>query len=106
MNFDENLINQVTSIKIEISKNICINEFKEKIYSCFIDMFSKLKNNDNSYLDVIRNYNYLKGKFVYASIKNEKRLVEVIDINDDNSLKVKIGEEVHNLYSSEVTFEL
>ena len=53
-----------------------------------------------------RSYNYLKDKEVYASINNKRVLVKVLDINEDNSLKVIFDGNVMNLISDEVTFHL
>ena len=106
LSFSEELNNKATSIYLELGNIISINEVKEKVYNELLMMFNNLKKDSCYYLNIIRKNNYLKGKFVYANIENEKVLVEVMDINDDNSLKVKIGKVIHNLYSSEVTFTL
>lgn len=104
--FSGELKDKATSVYLELGINVSIDELKSKVYDEFLMMFKKIKENGNCYLEMVRKNNYLKGKLVYANINNEKLLVEVVDINDDNSLKVKIGEEIHNLYSSEVTFTL
>ena len=104
--FSDELKEKATSISLELNETISINEVKDKVYYEFLKMFENVKKDNKSYLEVVRENNYLKGKSVYANINNEKVLVEVIDINDDNSLKVKVGEEYHDLYSLEVTFAL
>jgi hypothetical protein len=43
---------------------------------------------------------------VYALVNGVKEEVEVVDVNDDNSLKVKLRNEYMNLYSGEVTFHV
>ena len=50
----------------------------------------------------MRNNNYLNNKKVYANIDGEKVLVKVIDINNDNSLRVQYENKIYNLTSGEV----
>ena len=56
------------------------------------------------YLEIVRNNNYLKDKEVFASINNKQELVKVIDVNEDNSLKILLDEEIINIFSGEITF--
>lgn len=95
-----------TSVRLELNKEILIEDFKRTVYCKFIELFNNLINKDSSYLAVVRENNYLKDKRVYANVKGKKTLVEVIDVNDDNSLKVKTESEYLNLYSGEVSFHL
>ena len=44
------------------------------------------------------------NKEVYAFIDNQKVLVQVLDINEDNSLKVLLDGNIINLFSGEITF--
>lgn len=104
--FKEDMINMPTSIYLELNKKLDLEELKEKIYCKFIKTIKDIKNNDNSYLKIVRKNNYLKGKQVYANINNIKTLVYIIDINDDNSLKVKKDNEYIDLYSGEITFHI
>lgn len=105
-NFENNMINNPTSIYLETKREISLNDLKNNVYREFLNMFKKVQNNDYSYLEVVRNNNYLKNKLVYANINELKTLVEVIDINEDNSLKVKNDNEYINLTSGEITFHL
>ena len=41
---------------------------------------------------------------VYATINNEKKLVKIIDINNDNSLKIEIEGKCFDLHSGEISF--
>ena len=104
--FGNDMITQPTSISLEVDKKICLLEFKNKVYLRFIEMFQNIEREDYSYLRKARNINYLKGKVVSANINGKKALVEVIDINDDNSLKVKKDNEYISLCSGEVSFHL
>ena len=45
-----------------------------------------------------------KDKEVFASINNKQELVKVIDVNEDNSLKILLHEEIINIFSGEITF--
>lgn len=105
-NFEENLKNIPTSICMEINQKIKLEDFKNTVYDKFIKMLKNIKNNDYSYLDIINANNYLKGKKAYAYIKEKKELVEVMNINKDNSLKVKKGNDYINLYSGEISFHI
>lgn len=95
-----------TSMFLELKKTISLEGFKEIVYKKFINMFECIKVNDASYLSVVREHNYLKGKLVYAIIDEKKTLVEVIDINNDNSLKVKVKEKYVDVSSGEITFHI
>ena len=101
-----NMIIFPTSIQLETNKKISLKTVKKCVYEKFIKMFENIKRNESSYLDTIKNNNYLKNKKVYALIEGKKQFVEVIDINEDNSLKIKSGEEYKNVYSGEITFHV
>ena len=58
------------------------------------------KNKD--YLDIIKNNNYLKDKEVFATLNNKIEKVKVIDIADDNSLKVMHDNKIYYLREGEV----
>ncbi|MBP5342445.1 biotin--[acetyl-CoA-carboxylase] ligase [bacterium] len=94
------------SISLALNKKIDLLSFKNRIYDELINELSLLKDNKSSYLDVIREHNFLKGKEVYALINNNRTLSKVIDINDDNTLKVVSDGIEYNLFSDEVTFHL
>lgn len=104
--FEEEMLNTPTSVSLEINKSIPLENFKDKVYKEFIQMFNNIKNNDTAYLEIIRNNNYLKGKRVYANVNNKKILVEIIDINEDNSLRAKINDDIVKIYSGEITFHV
>lgn len=109
LNVNENSFNKyelydATSIRIELNKKNNINRLKVKVYDCLINEINKLENNDYSYLDIARKNNYLLNKEVYAQINNKKELVKVLDINEDNSLKILVNGKIENLFSGEITF--
>ena len=104
--FREDFINKPTSMYFELNKIVNLEDLKTVVYDEFINMISLIGNEDFNYLDTVRRNNYLKGKSVYALINNKKELVEVIDINDDNSLKVKKESKCFDVYSGEITFHV
>ena len=104
--FNEDLVNKTTSVYLEISKQIDLKMFRELVYHECIEIITNVKNGNRFYLSVVKDNNYLLGKKVYALINNKKELVEVIDINDDNSLRVKLNDTYINLRSGEVTFSV
>lgn len=104
--FDNNLLINPTSVKKEINKKVNLNKFKRKIYQQILKDICDFKKKKHYHISLARSYNYLKDKEVYASINNKRVLVKVLDINEDNSLKVLFTDKIHNLISDEVTFHL
>lgn len=101
--FDNDLINATSIFNIK-KKKVNIFWFKNKVFKECFKVFNEIKNDNYNYLDVVKNNIYLKNKDVYATINNEKILVKVIDINDDNSLKVIVNNKEINLNSGEISF--
>ncbi len=101
--FDETLVKATSIFNIK-KKKTNIFWFKYKVFKECFRIIDEIKNNNYSYLEIARNNDYLKNKEVYAVIDNKKCLVKVIDINDDNSLKVIINNEEINLTSGEISF--
>ena len=95
---------RATSMSLKLKKDINQKELKEKIYNRFMEELERLEEGKSNYLFTIRLNNYLKNKEVYAIIDNEKVLSKVIDINDDNSIKVESNNKIYNLLSDEITF--
>lgn len=104
--FDESILKTSTSIYLETKNKLLLEDLKEKLYKKIIIMLDELKNGNKGYLKIARNNNYLKNKNVYAYINGVKRLVKVIDIDDDNSLIVEDKGSYLNIYSGEVSFNL
>ncbi|MGM9857833.1 MAG: biotin--[acetyl-CoA-carboxylase] ligase [Bacilli bacterium] len=101
---DNELFNKATSL-FELTNNLFdINEVSSKVYKYIYNMLIDIKNNDKSYLKIVRDNNYLRNKYVYCLINNKEELVKVLDINDDNSLKILLNNDEVNISSSEVTF--
>ena len=104
--FSKDISQHTTSIKNELNRDFALDKIANIVYSNFIKMFNKLKKDDRSYLEIVKNNNYLKGKEVYAIVENKKILVTVLDVNNDNTLKIKKGNESANIESGEVTFNM
>ncbi|MBR4237638.1 biotin--[bacterium] len=106
VNQKEFMNDNATSMSIKLKKDINLKELKEKIYNRLMEELEKLEEGKSGYLSTIRLNNYLKNKEVYAIIDNEKVLSKVIDINDDNSIKVESNNKTYNLFSGEITFHV
>lgn len=104
--FDDNLLINPTSISNELNKKINLKIFKNKIYKSIKKQLALFKSNKSDYLCVARQLNYLRDKEVYAYINNKKTKVKVIDINEDNTLKVLSDDKIINVMSDEITFHL
>ena len=61
-----------------------------------------IQKGNKDYLDIIKNNNYLKDKEVFATLNNKIEKVKVIDIADDNSLKVMHNNNIYYLREGEV----
>ena len=103
-NFPTDLLRTPTSIKKEIGEEISIKKVKKIVYKQIVNNFENIES--SNYLSIARSSNYLKNKEVYAEINNAKKLVKVLDINDDNSLKVEVDGKIFNIKSGEITFHL
>lgn len=102
--FPEDLIYPVTSLKKELNLDIDISLLRKTIEEELYLYLNSLKKGNIEHITFSKNNNYLKDKVVYANINNEKKLIEVIDINDDCSLKIKIDDKIIDIISGEITF--
>lgn len=92
-----------TSIKLILNKDIDINTLKEDIYVALIDNIVHLdKNKFNEYF---RQHNYLKNKYINFISNNMKLSGEVIDIDDDFALKIKVNDKEIIINSGEINYE-
>ena len=103
-NFSKEIEDKTTSIIKIKNKKTSIFLLKNKLYKLISKELNKIEFDDKSYLEIVRNNNYLKDKEVFASINNKQELVKVIDVNEDNSLKILLDEEIINIFSGEITF--
>ena len=101
----EEIIHPFTSLKLELDKDVLIQNIKESLFPKVKDMIINIDNVKDTYFAYINEHNYLKDKEVYASINGEKILVKVIKIKD-GLLEVKKDNKILLLSSGEVTFHL
>lgn len=104
--FTNDLIHPATSLCIESKKKYSIQRIKRIIYKNFLKMFKDIKKGNQTYLSIAKNNNFLLNKEVFAEIGKEKKLVKVIGINDDNSLKILVDGIEKSLFAGEITFHL
>ncbi len=104
--FSDDLQDKVTSYYIEKKESISINKIKKLMYKEIRIAFKEIRLGKKTYLEIANEYNYLKDKEVYAEVKGNKELVKVLQINQDNTLKVLIKNKTVNLSSGEITFHL
>ncbi len=100
--FDE--LPHATSVYIEAKKGYEIGAFSELVYTNIRNDILMFKMGDRSYLENIRNANYLTCQYVDFVYDGENKHGYVKGIDDDNKLIVDVeGSELH-LSSGEVSF--
>ena len=104
-NFIEDYLTTPTSIKKILSKEISVDEIKNKVYEKLLDNLIKLKH-DYDFYSEITSYDYLKNKEVYALINSKKVKVKVEGINKDYSLRVNNDGKTLNINSGEISFHI
>ena len=92
-----------TSIKLILNKDININILKEDIYVALIDNI--VHSYKNKYNEYFRQQNYLKSKHISFISNNMKLSGEVIDIDDDFALKIKVNDKEIIINSGEINYE-
>lgn len=102
--FDEELQNKATSLYLETYENYDVIDILHKIEKSFDNLVSELKNNKNTYLDIIRSHNYLLNKKAYAHFSSIEGEVKILDILPNNKLKVLYNNKIYELESGEITF--
>ena len=103
VNYDGEYIIKPISMKKILNKDIDLEELKKLVYEKFELNINKLINDYDFYDEIIK-YDYLKNKVVYMNINNEINEVDVIGIDRDYSLKIKVNDEILNVDSGEVSF--
>ena len=99
-------ISPPTSIALESCFYCKLKKIKSLVYKQIKKDFIKLKKVKSDYLSIAKQYNYLKGKTVFAEINNKKTEIKVLDICEDNSLLCEIDGQKQNIFSGEITFHL
>ena len=95
---------KATSLAINLKTPINLSSFKESLFKSLIFELNLLKENKSDYLEIVKNNNYLKNKICNATYQNKIIEIEVIDVNVDNTLKVKYKGSYLNINSGEITF--
>ena len=102
--FNGDYLVEPTSIKKALNKDIDLDELKNSIYARLIDNINKIST--HNFYNEICEYDYLKNKEVYAEIFNQRQLVNVLGINNDYSLKVKLNDKELNIETGEISFHV
>lgn len=89
-----------TSMYKELNKEIDLIKLKNKIYKNLLENYNK-----NIYREILE-YDYLKGKQAKAYINNELKDINIIGINEDYSLKIKVDNIEKDIYAGEISFHL
>lgn len=103
--FKNGYIHEPTSMKKQLGSNIDIEVLKNKIYDKFNDNLIKLIDGYDYYDEIIK-YDYLINKNVYALINDVKKVVRVVGINKDYTLKVELDGSELNINSGEISFHI
>lgn len=93
-----------TSIKQIKQRKYFIHKIRKQVYKCLKLELSLLKENKSNYLNEVRANNYLLNKEGLATINGKQEIVKILDINEDNSLKVLLNEEIISLSTGEISF--
>ena len=103
--FKNGYTHEPTSMKKQLGSNIDIEVLKNKIYDKFNDNLIKLIDGYDYYDEIIK-YDYLINKNVYALINDVKKVVRVVGINKDYTLKVELDGSELNINSGEISFHI
>ncbi len=97
--FPNNLIIKATSLRLELEEIIDKEKLLDEVVKEFIDLYTKFLNDDNTYLDIVKDNNYLINKEVY--INNKK--IKVLDINNKGNLIILENNQEREIYFGEIT---
>ncbi len=93
-------LSEVTKIKID--RNILIAELVKHFQIVFDEYFNK----HNDILEEYRSYQFIIGKTVTVIDGEQKYRAEVMQINDDATLQVKVDNELKNINSATISLEV
>ena len=103
--FEEEFATEAVSMRMLLKENVEIGELRKKVYRKINENIEQLKRGYDFHKQIDA-YDYLRGKTAYALIGNERKQVDILGIDHDCSLKVRDGNSIMNLNSSEITFHL
>lgn len=101
MIFEDDIKNKATSLKLLCNKEIDKDEVLLSLLDNFYDLYNKFLQGNDEYIEIVRNNSYLTGRKAFIN----NREVQIIDINDDGTLKICFNGTIENVNSGEVTLE-
>lgn len=100
--FEEEIKNKATSLKIELNKDVSKDEIINSIINDFDYLYTDFLNHGNEYMDIIKNNFYLKDKTGFINGIDE---VKILGIDEEGKLIVIKNNQTIKLNSGEVTLE-
>lgn len=100
--FPNELKDKATSLYLETNKIFNIDDLKNELLKHLSLLVAMMRENDKSYLNTIRKYNYLKNKLVKVYINGLEEEALALDINDDNTLLVDFNNEKISISIGEI----
>ena len=101
--FEGDYLHMPTSLFLETGRKVDLEQFKKEVYESFINSLNRLKEGHDFHQEIVQ-YDYLKGKEVYACVKGVNRAVKVMGINHDYSLKISFENVETDIDSGEISF--
>lgn len=103
--YPEDIKNNTTSLKLLTKKTYNRKRLLKKIVKTFKKELDLLKQNDKSYLQVIRDNFYLLNKTINYEKMGTIYTGVVLGIDDDGKLIVKVNDKIEYLFTGEVTLK-
>lgn len=99
-NFDDEIKDKAISLKMIKNKEFDLDILLKDVLDIFFSLYQQYLNNDYSFLDILRNHNYLKDK---TGMINDKEY-RILDIDDNGNLVVADkNNQISHIYSGEVS---
>ncbi len=103
--YPDDIKNNTTSLKLLTNKTYNRKRLLKKIVKSFKKELEILKQNDKSYLQVIRDHFYLLNKTINYEKEGNIYTGVVLGIDDDGKLIVKVNDKIEYLFTGEVTLK-
>lgn len=101
--FPSDLLHKATSIKLN-NIDISVSKYRRLLYRIIKDDIATFNKGDRSYLSFANSHHFLLNKRVFAEVLGKKEEILALEINKDNSLKIKKDGVIKSIFSSEITF--
>ena len=98
--FSDDLRRPATSMKLELKKEIDIEELKIELFGQLADNLHKMYS--DKYLSYFREHNFLQNKRVRVVVNNQIFIGEVVGLDDDFCLKIVCRDMVLHIDSGEI----